>query len=66
MLLRESYSLVSGRRRRAQLGRNPKTGVEISVAETHHPVFRTGVEMKARLAGTPGNALRAAFHKLPD
>jgi hypothetical protein len=24
------------------------------------------VEMKARLAGTPGDALRAAFHKLPD
>jgi integration host factor subunit beta len=49
--------------RRARLGRNPKTGAEVSVPETQHPTFRTGKEMRARLNGTAENALRAAFHK---
>ena len=49
--------------RRARLGRNPKTGAEVSVPETRHPTFRTGKEMRARLNGTAVNALRAAFHK---
>ena len=48
------------------LGRNPKTGAPISIPKTRHPSFRTGKEMKARLNGTAGNALRAAFHKLPN
>jgi integration host factor subunit beta len=47
------------------LGRNPKTGAPISIPETHHPTFRTGREMKARLNRTAGNALRAAFHTVP-
>ena len=47
-------------------GRNPKTGAPISIPKTRHPSFRTGKEMKARLNGTAGNALRAAFHKLPN
>lgn len=47
-------------------GRNPKTGAPISIPETHHPSFRTGKEMKARLNCTPGSALRAAFHRLPE
>ena len=37
-----------------------------SVPETHHPAFRMAKEMKARLNGTHGSALRAAFHNLPD
>ena len=48
------------------LGRNPKTGAPISIPEKHHPSFRTGKEMKARLNSTAGNALRAAFHKLSE
>lgn len=52
--------------RPARLRRNPKTGVAVSLPQTLHPVFRTGKEMKARLNGTAGSALRAAFHKSPD
>ena len=48
------------------LGRNPKTGAPISIPEKHHPSFRAGKDMKARLNGTAGNALRAAFHKLSE
>ena len=47
----------------ARPGRNPKTGAPVSVPETHHPSFRTGKEMHARLNGTLGSAPRAAFHK---
>ena len=46
--------------RPARLRRNPKTGVAVSLPETLHPMFRTGKEMKARLNGTAGSALRAA------
>ena len=48
------------------LGRNPKTGAPINIPEKRHPSFKTGKEMKARLNGTAGNALRAAFHKLSE
>jgi integration host factor subunit beta len=47
----------------ARPGRNPKTGAKISVPETRHPAFRMSKEMHARLNGTRGSALRAAFHK---
>jgi integration host factor subunit beta len=50
----------------ARPGRNPRTGVSVSVPETHHPAYRMAKEMKARLNGTHGSALRAAFHNLPD
>ena len=33
----------------ARPGRNPRTGAAISVPETHHPLFRTGKEMRERL-----------------
>jgi integration host factor subunit beta len=49
--------------RHARPGRNPKTGVEISVPEKLHPTFRTALEMRARLNGIAGSGLRARFHK---
>ena len=52
--------------RSARPGRNPRTGAAVSVPETLHPAFRTSKEMHKRLNGTPGSALRAAFHKLSD
>jgi integration host factor subunit beta len=58
------FGALSVKIREARRRHNPKTRVVISVPETHLPVFRTGTEMKARLNGTPGSALRAAFHKL--
>ena len=60
------FGAFSVKIREARRRHNPKTRVVISGPETHLPVFRTGKEMKARLNGTPGSALRAAFHKLPD
>jgi hypothetical protein len=55
------FGALSVKIREARRHHNPKTRVVISVPETHLPVFRTGKEMKARLNGTPGSALRAAF-----
>ena len=43
----------------ARMGRNPKTGAKISVPETHHPSFRIGKEMHARLNSTERSVLRA-------
>ncbi len=50
----------------ARLRRNPRSGAAVSLPERFHPMFRTGKEMKARLNGTAGRALRAAFHKPLD
>jgi integration host factor subunit beta len=47
----------------ARRGRNPKNGAAVSVPETHHPSFRMGKEMQARLNGIAGSALRSPFHK---
>ena len=52
--------------RSARPGHNPKTGAKVSVPEKLVPTFRTGREMHARLNGTPGSDLRAAFHKAGD
>jgi integration host factor subunit beta len=57
------FGIFTLKTRSARPGRNPKTGALISVPETHHPSFRTGKEMHARLNGTLGSAPRAAFHK---
>jgi len=40
------------------LGRNPKTGVPLSIPETRHTAFKTGREMHARLNSTLGSAPR--------
>jgi integration host factor subunit beta len=52
------------RTRSARRGRNPKNGASVSVPEKRHPAFRTSKEMHARLNGTPGSDLHAAFHKV--
>jgi integration host factor subunit beta len=57
------FGVFTLKTRPARLRRNPKTGAEVSVPEALHPSFRTGKEMRSRLNGTAGNALRAAFHK---
>lgn len=60
------FGAFSVKTRSARPGRNPRTGAAISVPETHHPSFRTGKEMRERLNGTAGSALRAAFQKRGD
>jgi len=57
------FGVFTLKTRHARPGRNPKTGAEISVAEKLHPTFRTGLEMRGRLNGVAGSALRARFHK---
>jgi integration host factor subunit beta len=58
-----SFGAFFLRTRSARPARNPKNGVKVSVPEKFHPSFKTGKEMHRRLNGTPGSALRAAFHK---
>jgi hypothetical protein len=58
--------VASGHTWSARTGHNPKTGAGISVPETYHPSFRMGKEMRDRLNGTPGSALRAVFNFADD
>src|SRR5215470_2507689 len=37
------------RRRKARVGRNPRTGTSVQVAERHVPRFRTGKQLRDRL-----------------
>jgi integration host factor subunit beta len=42
------------------LGRNPKTGIPISIPPTRHASFRMGADMRDRLNATLGSEPRAA------
>ena len=39
----------SVKNRQARVGRNPRTGTEVSVTEKYAPYFKTGKEMRERL-----------------
>ena len=43
------FGAFSAKLRRARQGRNPKTGVVVSVAKKAYPYFKTGKDMRARL-----------------
>ena len=43
------FGAFSVKLRGARTGRNPRTGVVVSVAKKAHPFFKTGKEMRARL-----------------
>jgi integration host factor subunit beta len=43
------FGVFSAKIRRARMGRNPKTGAEVQVAQKVIPSFKTGKEMRARL-----------------
>jgi integration host factor subunit beta len=43
------FGAFSAKLREARTGRNPKTGVAVSVGKKAYPFFRTGKEMRARL-----------------
>ena len=45
------FGAFSVKRRDARIGRNPRTGVTVSVSEKLVPVFKTGKEMRMRLNG---------------
>ncbi|MSO71422.1 MAG: integration host factor subunit beta [Alphaproteobacteria bacterium] len=43
------FGAFSVKQRGARQGRNPRTGVTVSVAERHVPYFKTGKELRERL-----------------
>ncbi|MBS7696979.1 MULTISPECIES: integration host factor subunit beta [unclassified Chelatococcus] len=55
------FGAFSVKKRDARVGRNPRTGETVSVAEKMIPVFKTGKEMRQRLNGaTPTTRSRGA------
>jgi integration host factor subunit beta len=46
------FGAFSVKRRPSRVGRNPRNGVSVMVAEKRQPYFRTGKEMRERLNGT--------------
>lgn len=52
------FGSFSVRRRKARVGRNPRTGTPVEVAEKATPFFRVGKELRDRI--NAGQALAAA------
>ena len=52
------FGAFSVKRRPARIGRNPRTGESVSVAEKFVPFFKTGKELRERL-NAPGTAQAA-------
>lgn len=50
------FGAFSVKRREARIGRNPRTGAQVSVAEKVVPYFKTGKEMRVRLNRKPAAA----------
>ena len=49
------FGAFSVKRRDARVGRNPRTGASVQVAEKHIPFFKTGKQLRDRL-NQPGRA----------
>ena len=47
------FGVLSVRRRDARVGRNPRTGDSVEVAEKHVPFFKTGRQLRDRLNHSP-------------
>ncbi len=45
------FGAFSVKRRDARIGRNPRTGETVRVAEKYIPFFKTGKELRERLSG---------------
>ena len=45
------FGAFSVKRREARVGRNPRTGASVQVAEKHIPFFKTGKQLRDRLNG---------------
>ena len=50
------FGAFSVKRRDARLGRNPRTGDSVSVAEKHIPFFKTGKQLRDRLNQSAGQS----------
>lgn len=53
------FGAFSVKQREARVGRNPRTGTKVSVAEKVVPYFKSGKEMRARLNKTPTKKAKA-------
>jgi len=47
------FGAFTVKRREARVGRNPRTGASVQVAEKHIPFFKTGKELRERLNKEP-------------
>ena len=47
------FGAFSAKQREARVGRNPRTGTKVEVAEKLVPYFKSGKEMRVRLNKTP-------------
>ena len=54
------FGAFSAKLRGARRGRNPRTGVAVSVAQKAVPLFKTGKEMRARLNRETGPIVASA------
>ena len=54
------FGAFSAKLRGARRGRNPRTGVAVSVAQKAVPLFKTGKEMRARLNPETGPIVASA------
>ena len=50
------FGAFSVKHRDARIGRNPRTGDSVSVAEKHIPFFKTGKQLRDRLNQSAGRA----------
>jgi len=50
------FGAFSVKRRDARVGRNPRTGDSVSVAEKHIPFFKTGKQLRDRLNQSAGQS----------
>jgi integration host factor subunit beta len=50
------FGSFSVKRRPARIGRNPRTGEAVNVAEKHVPFFKAGKELRERLNSGPSGA----------
>jgi integration host factor subunit beta len=48
------FGAFSVKNRPARTGRNPRTGEQVTVSETHVPFFKTGKDMRERLTAAGG------------
>jgi len=57
------FGAFSVKKREARVGRNPRTGEQVDVAEKVVPYFKTGKDMRLRLNRTPPEVARTAAKK---
>jgi len=50
------FGAFSVKRRDARVGRNPRTGDSVQVAEKHIPLFKTGKQLRDRLNQSAGQS----------